>query len=147
MNIQPEKKCTSEIINRTLRLKDSNYNHMLLVTHSALLYKYTEEWIKTEIEGTLYIYRRNTIPSTQLIILNRKTPEDFKLSLDSSLIEIQIEDQFIIVKKETSPMVLEVFGLWFYDTQSFIEVSIALTDHLNSIKQSRELLGLIRGYC
>lgn len=130
---------TNEITKRVLKGKDPLYSHILLSSVNVLLFKYEGIWINTEVEGVIHMYKRRGIPSTGILILNRKTPIDFYMLIDKYIYEIENYDRFIIIKKVYGNE-MEIFGLWFYDSYSCIEAGFILADQLTLLKRSQELL-------
>jgi len=140
----------SNIIQKKVMVsKDRSFSHLAGGSLNVILFKYEEEWKKTPFEGSLCVYRRKTIPSMALIILNRKAPLDFTLEIDATVIEMEAEDRFIILKKvlDRAQKEIEIFGLWFSDRQDSIKISFILQDQLALIKKSAVLLGLAKNMC
>ncbi|KAI5190774.1 hypothetical protein NECID01_1141 [Nematocida sp. AWRm77] len=136
-------KRTKEVSNQLLRKKDSGFNHLLHSSLRVVLFKYEGEWMKTGIDGPVYVYRRKSIPTMGLVILNRKAPHDFQLLIDRNIIEIEVEDQFIMVKKAQEKEV-EVFGIWFYEMRMAVQVSLLLSEQIDLLKKSETFLHYLR---
>ncbi|KAH9385153.1 uncharacterized protein NEMAJ01_0049 [Nematocida major] len=130
---------TNEITKRILTGKDPMYNHLLLSSVNVLVFKYEEKWINTETEGVIHIYKRRDVPSTAILILNRKSPSDFYMLMDKHVHSIETYEKFIIISKAYGRE-MEIFGLWFYDSYSCIEAGFILADQLSLLKKSGELM-------
>ncbi|KAI5190400.1 hypothetical protein NEMIN01_1024 [Nematocida minor] len=130
---------TSEIVKRLLKNKDPSYSHLLLSSVNAVVFKYEGEWVSMDIEGVIHLYKRDKIPSTAIHILNRKNPSDFHLLIDKSTYDIENYDKFIIIKKAVGNE-MEVYGLWFYDAHACIESGFILSDQMELLKKSKELM-------
>lgn len=67
------------------------------------------EWEKTDIEGTLFVYTRSANPINGFMILNR-------LGLNNQIepitkdLEFQLQDPFLLYRNASA-----IFGIWFYD--------------------------------
>ncbi|EIJ87698.1 hypothetical protein NEPAR06_0872 [Nematocida parisii] len=135
---------TNEVTNRMLKGKDAQYSHLLLTSINVLVLKYENKWINTCTEGAIHLYKRKIIPSTCILVLNRKAPADFHLLIDKAVHGIEIFDRFIIIKIAHKKEI-EVFGLWFYDKQSCAQAGSILTDQLALLEKSKELLNKCKG--
>ncbi|KAI5187571.1 hypothetical protein NEHOM01_2279 [Nematocida homosporus] len=134
-----EGKEDSGIILRVLQSRDSMFHKLLLSTLNVILYRYTDSWSRLPVEGALYVYQREDTPSLGLLVLNRKTPRDFHLLVDSGVVGVEVFDRFIIIKRAIG-WEIEVYGLWFYDSQASIAASFIIADKVELLKKSKDLL-------
>lgn len=70
----------------------------------------TNEWEKTNIEGTLFVYSRSASPTNGFTIINRLHPSDLVELINKNL-EIQLQDPFLLYRNSKSA----IFSIWFYD--------------------------------
>lgn len=78
------------------------------------LYKYssTQEWEKTETEGTLFVYERKCEPTYGFLILNRLSTNNWIQPI-SSEIDSQLQAPFLLYKTKDAV----IFGIWFYEKE------------------------------
>lgn len=90
------------------------------------LYKYKEdEWKRTDISGTLFVYERNSKPFYGFLILNRASPDNWVQPITDG-IEIQIQPPFILYKRQDS----EINGIWFYEEEGCHEIGETLKKYI-----------------
>jgi len=87
------------------------------------LYRYsaTQEWEKTETEGTLFVYERKCEPTYGFLILNRLNTNNWIQPI-SSEIDSQLQAPFLLYKTKDA----EIFGIWFYEKEKCESVSKAI---------------------
>jgi len=77
------------------------------------IYKFnskTNEWEKTDIEGTLFLYTRSGDPKHGFIVMNRLSTENLVEPITKDL-EIQLQTPFLLYKNAK----YEITGVWFYE--------------------------------
>ncbi|CAH1784489.1 unnamed protein product [Owenia fusiformis] len=67
------------------------------------------EWEKTDIEGTLFVYTRSAAPINGYMILNRLGLNNLIEPITKAL-EFQLQDPFLLYKNAS-----KIYGIWFYD--------------------------------
>lgn len=70
----------------------------------------SNEWEKTDVEGTLFVYKRVAPPYWGFTILNRLSMENLTEPLTSEL-EFQTQNPFLLYRNAK----LLIYGIWFYD--------------------------------
>ena len=75
------------------------------------LYKYENEWTKSDIEGTLFVYERKCEPSYGFLILNRLSATNLVQPITKD-IELQDKSPFLLYKIKVRYL-LNVFGMYF----------------------------------
>jgi len=87
------------------------------------LYRYsaTQEWEKTETEGTLFVYERKCEPTYGFLILNRLSTNNWIQPITSE-IDSQLQAPFLLYKTKDT----EIFGIWFYEKEKCELVSTAI---------------------
>ena len=78
-------------------------------------------WMKSEVEGSLFIVQRSTNPLFQLIVMNRVNAHNMVETITPEF-QIQISEPYLIFRTSNH----HVFGLWFFNPDERELVSIAL---------------------
>ncbi|XP_069549938.1 mRNA-decapping enzyme 1A isoform X2 [Brachyistius frenatus] len=96
-----------------LQRQDPYINNLLDVTGQVALYNFNSkvnEWEKTEIEGTLFVYARSASPHHGFTIMNRLSTENLVEPINKDL-EFQLQDPFLLYRNGN----LGIYSIWFYD--------------------------------
>ncbi|MED6284939.1 mRNA-decapping enzyme 1A [Characodon lateralis] len=98
-----------------LQRQDPYINKLLDVTGQVALYNFNSkvnEWEKTEIEGTLFVYSRSASPHHGFTIMNRLSTANLVEPINKDL-EFQLQDPFLLYRNGN----LGIYSIWFYDKQ------------------------------
>uniref|UniRef100_A0A3Q3AH95 5'-(N(7)-methylguanosine 5'-triphospho)-[mRNA] hydrolase n=1 Tax=Kryptolebias marmoratus TaxID=37003 RepID=A0A3Q3AH95_KRYMA len=98
-----------------LQRQDPYINQLLDVTGQVALYNFNSkanEWEKTEIEGTLFVYARSASPRHGFTIMNRLSTENLVEPINKDL-EFQLQDPFLLYRNGN----LGIYSIWFYDNR------------------------------
>ncbi|XP_026218635.1 mRNA-decapping enzyme 1B [Anabas testudineus] len=98
-----------------LQRQDPYINNIVDVASQVALYTYnnrTNEWEKTEVEGTLFIYTRLASPRHGFTIMNRLSMENLTEPITKDL-DFQLQDPFLLYRNAR----LVIHGIWFYDKE------------------------------
>ncbi|XP_051282793.1 mRNA-decapping enzyme 1A isoform X2 [Dicentrarchus labrax] len=96
-----------------LQRQDPYIHKLLDVTGQVALYNFNSkanEWEKTEIEGTLFVYARSASPRHGFTIMNRLSAENLVEPINKDL-EFQLQDPFLLYRNGN----LGIYSIWFYD--------------------------------
>ncbi|KAK2851170.1 hypothetical protein Q5P01_007446 [Channa striata] len=96
-----------------LQRQDPYINRLLDVTGQVALYNFnskSNEWEKTEIEGTLFVYARSASPHHGFTIMNRLSTENLVEPINKDL-EFQLQDPFLLYRNGN----LGIYSIWFYE--------------------------------
>ncbi|XP_068453583.1 mRNA-decapping enzyme 1A [Clinocottus analis] len=96
-----------------LQRQDPYINKLLDVTGQVALYNFNSkvnEWEKTDIEGTLFVYARSASPHHGFTIMNRLSTENLVEPINKDL-EFQLQDPFLLYRNGN----LGIYSIWFYD--------------------------------
>nr|SVE81354.1 EOG090X07B6 [Daphnia magna] len=77
------------------------------------IYKFnsqSNEWEKTDVEGTLFLYARSGDPRHGFVVMNRLSTENLVEPITRDL-EIQLQSPFLLYKNAK----LSITGVWFYE--------------------------------
>ncbi|XP_049329023.1 mRNA-decapping enzyme 1B [Astyanax mexicanus] len=98
-----------------LQRQDPYINNIVDVASQVALYTFnneTNEWEKTEIEGTLFVYTRLASPKHGFTIMNRLSMENLTEPITKDL-DFQLQDPFLLYRNAR----LSIYGIWFYDKE------------------------------
>lgn len=96
---------------KTLRRHDPYIEAIKDSASQVALYKFVQpNWQKTDIEGTLFVYKRNSDPEYGFLILNRKSNENQKEPVTKEL-DFQLQAPFLLYKNKEGV----IYGIWFYE--------------------------------
>ncbi|XP_073675101.1 mRNA-decapping enzyme 1A [Garra rufa] len=96
-----------------LQQYDPYIMNLLDVAGQVALYTFNSkanEWEKTEIEGTLFVYARSASPHHGFTIMNRLSTENLVEPINKDL-EFQLQDPFLLYRNGN----LGIYSIWFYD--------------------------------
>lgn len=68
------------------------------------------KWEKTEVEGALFLYSRDSPPSHAFIIMNRLNTNNLVEAVKPAL-DFQIKEPFLLYKTGQA----SIYGIWFYN--------------------------------
>ncbi|XP_065342281.1 mRNA-decapping enzyme 1B isoform X2 [Cloeon dipterum] len=111
--------------------------HMVQILDTAAhvaLYSFNNDenkWEKTEIEGALFLYSRDTQPSHAFIIMNRLNTNNLVEIVKPSL-DFQIKEPFLLYKTGQA----SIFGIWFYNKNDCHRFSQNLDKLVKSLSKS-----------
>ncbi|NXK36314.1 DCP1A enzyme, partial [Piprites chloris] len=96
-----------------LRRHDPFITGIADVTGQVALYSFSpkdNEWEKTDIEGTLFVYRRSASPYHGFTIVNRLNMHNLVEPVNKDL-EFQLHEPFLLYRNAS----LSIYSIWFYD--------------------------------
>ncbi|KAL3123875.1 hypothetical protein niasHT_000032 [Heterodera trifolii] len=93
-------------------------------THAALFNFSTEQnkWLKTEVDGPLFIYERLDHPLYSMIVVNRNSPQNYVVPITDGL-QLRYEPPYIFVHREDGC----IRGLWVFGEDECKRVFDTLT--------------------
>jgi len=77
------------------------------------LYKFNggkQDWEKTQVEGTLFVYRREADPQYGFTIMNRLSMNNLVEPVTKDL-DFQLQTPFLLYRNHVN----DIFGIWFYE--------------------------------
>ncbi|XP_043833046.1 mRNA-decapping enzyme 1A [Dromiciops gliroides] len=96
-----------------LRRHDPYITSIADLTGQVALYTFSPEanqWEKTDIEGTLFVYRRSASPFHGFTIVNRLNMTNLVEPVNKDL-EFQLHEPFLLYRNAS----LSIYSIWFYD--------------------------------
>ncbi|XP_053576721.1 mRNA-decapping enzyme 1A [Bombina bombina] len=111
--MEARSKAGHEMSLAALRHTDPYINGIVDVTGQVALYSFsakTNEWEKTDIEGTLFVYTRSASPYHGFTIMNRLNMHNLVEPVNKDL-EFQLHEPFLLYRNSS----LSIYSIWFYD--------------------------------
>ncbi|KAL4655358.1 mRNA-decapping enzyme 1A [Arapaima gigas] len=108
-----------------LQQHDPYINKIVDVTGQVALYTFNakaNEWEKTDIEGTLFVYTRSASPYHGFTIMNRLSMENLVEPINKDL-EFQLQDPFLLYRNAS----LAIYSIWFYDKNDCQRIAQLMT--------------------
>uniref|UniRef100_A0A087XH77 5'-(N(7)-methylguanosine 5'-triphospho)-[mRNA] hydrolase n=1 Tax=Poecilia formosa TaxID=48698 RepID=A0A087XH77_POEFO len=122
-----------------LQRQDPYINNIVDVASQVALYTYNNranEWEKTEVEGTLFIYTRLASPRHGFTIMNRLNMENLTEPITKDL-DFQLQDPFLLYRNAR----LVIHGIWFYDKQDCQRIA----QRMRILTQQEQILAQSQG--
>uniref|UniRef100_W5NIT2 5'-(N(7)-methylguanosine 5'-triphospho)-[mRNA] hydrolase n=1 Tax=Lepisosteus oculatus TaxID=7918 RepID=W5NIT2_LEPOC len=98
-----------------LQRHDPYINKIVDVASQVALYTFSNkanEWEKTDVEGTLFVYTRSASPRHGFTIMNRLSMDNLTEPITKDL-DFQLQDPFLLYRNAR----LSIYGIWFYDKE------------------------------
>ncbi|KAL7746187.1 hypothetical protein RI367_002168 [Sorochytrium milnesiophthora] len=97
-----------------LQRKDKSISKILDMTSQAVVYEYIDNgWKRMNVEGTMFLYARNTAPFYGLFVMNRLSTHNYNLPLDDKIAEAKINSTFLMFRMTDNV----VHGIWVFEAQ------------------------------
>nr|XP_046152817.1 mRNA-decapping enzyme 1B-like isoform X2 [Oncorhynchus gorbuscha] len=126
-----------------LQRQDPYIDNIVDVASQVALYTFnnrSNEWEKTDVEGTLFVYTRLASPRHGFTIMNRLSMENLTEPITKDL-DFQLQDPFLLYRNARS-----IYGIWFYDKadcQRIAELMKYLTKQEQAQRGQRGQGGLV----
>ncbi|KAK9755287.1 hypothetical protein RND81_01G015400 [Saponaria officinalis] len=112
----------TKILNLTvLQRIDPCILHILFTAAHVSFYQFNidlNQWSRKDVEGSLFVVKRNAEPWYQFIVMNRRNTENLVENLLGDF-EYEIQIPYLLYKNAAQ----EVNGIWFYNTRECEEVA------------------------
>ncbi|XP_065184779.1 mRNA-decapping enzyme 1A-like [Sycon ciliatum] len=95
-----------------LRLDPSALNICHVVPQVTLYEFQSSQWVKVDVEGTLFVYRRKGIPVHHLLLMNQLNTRNVTEPITARL-NLQIASNFLLYRSSANDA---IFGLWVSDS-------------------------------
>lgn len=108
-----------------LRRNDPYISGIMDVTGQVALYSFSakaNEWEKTDIEGTLFVYKRSASPHHGFTIMNRLNMNNLVEPINKDL-EFQLHEPFLLYRNSS----LSIYSIWFYDMNDCQRIAKLMT--------------------
>ncbi|XP_036373470.1 mRNA-decapping enzyme 1B isoform X2 [Megalops cyprinoides] len=104
-----------------LQRQDPYINNIVDVASQVALYTFSSranEWEKTDVEGTLFVYTRLASPRHGFTIMNRLSMDNLTEPITKDL-DFQLQDPFLLYRNAR----LTIYGIWFYDKEDCLRIA------------------------
>ncbi|XP_041112984.1 mRNA-decapping enzyme 1B-like isoform X2 [Polyodon spathula] len=98
-----------------LQRHDPYINNIVDLASQVALYTFSHvsnEWEKTDVEGSLFVYTRSASPRHGFTIMNRLSMDNRTEPITKDL-DLQLQDPFLLYRNAR----LSIYGIWFYDQE------------------------------
>ncbi|KAG0306460.1 hypothetical protein BGZ99_001760, partial [Dissophora globulifera] len=95
-----------------LQRHDPHISDILDSSSHVVVYKFDEDsqaWTKKGVEGTMFVFKRTTLPSYGFFIMNRLGLDNFMADLTGDM-ALQLTSDYIIYRDEK-----DIHGIWIYE--------------------------------
>ncbi|XP_056380330.1 mRNA-decapping enzyme 1A isoform X2 [Hyla sarda] len=141
--MEARSKVEHEMSLAALRRNDPYISGIIDVTGQVALYSFSakaNEWEKTDIEGTLFVYRRSASPHHGFTIMNRLNMNNLVEPINKDL-EFQLHEPFLLYRNSS----LSIYSIWFYDMNDCQRIAQLMTQvvkqELSRMKNRKSLNG------
>ncbi|KAG8371151.1 hypothetical protein BUALT_Bualt13G0056900 [Buddleja alternifolia] len=87
----------------------------------------TSQWSRKDVEGSLFVVKRNTQPRFQFIVMNRRNTDNLVENLLGDF-EYEVQVPYLLYRNATQ----DVNGIWFYNPRECEEVANLFSRILNA---------------
>ncbi|GAX73372.1 hypothetical protein CEUSTIGMA_g825.t1 [Chlamydomonas eustigma] len=122
---------------QTLRLVDPDVDEVLETAAHVCLYHMhvtTQQWVRKNVEGSLFLLKRRREPRFQMMVLNRLSTDNYVETVHAGL-DFEVNAPYLMYTHGNS----EIHGIWFYEQQDLDRLS-ALLDRVKSGLPRADLL-------
>lgn len=109
-----DQKAIDALALKNLKRVDDQIEELLASTGHVSLYVMTvgaTSWQQTQVEGSLHVVKRKTAPRFQMLVLNKKSTDNYTVPIDTNL-GFESNPPYLLYTIGQG----EVQGLWFYDS-------------------------------
>lgn len=122
---------STKLLNLTVLQRIDPFVEEILITAAHVtLYEFNidlSQWSRKDVEGSLFVVKRNTQPRFQFIVMNRRNTENLVENLLGDF-EYEIQVPYLLYRNAAQ----EVNGIWFYNARECEEVANLFDRILNA---------------
>ncbi|KAI5425411.1 hypothetical protein KIW84_031276 [Lathyrus oleraceus] len=112
---------STKLLNLTvLQRMDPFIDEILFTAAHVSFYDFnieTSQWSRKDVEGSLFVVKRNAQPQFQFIVMNRRNTENLVENLLD--FEYELKNPYLLYRNASQ----EVNGIWFYNAEESEEVA------------------------
>lgn len=132
MKLQPNlDQSSTKVLNLTVLQRIDPYIEEILITVAHVtFYEFnidSSEWSRKDVEGSLFVVKRNSQPRFQFIVMNRRNTDNLVENLLGDF-EYEIQIPYLLYRNAAQ----EVNGIWFYDQSDCEDVAKLFSRILNA---------------
>ncbi|KAJ6698395.1 MRNA-DECAPPING ENZYME-LIKE PROTEIN ISOFORM X1 [Salix purpurea] len=122
---------STKMLNLTvLQRMDPFIEEILITAAHVTFYAFnveTNQWSRKDVEGSLFVVKRNTQPRFQFIVMNRRNTENLVENLLGDF-EYEVQAPYLLYRNQSQ----EVNGIWFYNRRECEDVANLFTRILSA---------------
>ncbi|CAI0391412.1 unnamed protein product [Linum tenue] len=122
---------STKVLNLTvLQRMDPFIEEILITAAHVTFYEFnidSSQWGRKDVEGSLFVVKRNTQPRFQFIVMNRRNTDNLVENLLGDF-EYEIQVPYLLYRNASQ----EVNGIWFYNPRECEDVANLFTRILNA---------------
>ncbi|CAA0810707.1 mRNA-decapping enzyme-like protein [Striga hermonthica] len=123
---------TTKLLNLTvLQRIDPSVEEILITAAHVTFYEFNidnTQWSRKDVEGSLFVVKRNTQPRFQFIVMNRRNAADNLVENLLGDFEYEVQVPYLLYRNASQ----EVNGIWFYNARECEEVANLFSRILNA---------------
>ena len=140
---------------RVLQRLDPQIVDLAITATHVVLYEFslqTQQWVKKNVEGSLFVTKRSDVPRFKLIISNRNSTENLEVGITGTF-QMQLREPYLIFRDSSSTTTTattagstaaavadqEIRGLWFHDGKEREGVHNYLENVVKSLQKIEEM--------
>ena len=133
---------------RVLQRLDAQIVDLAITASHVVLYEFsltTQQWVKKNVEGSLFVTKRSDVPRFKLIISNRNSTENLEVGITSTF-QMQVREPYLIFRDAASAssngnsaVDEAIRGLWFHDGKEREQVHSYLENVVKSLQKIEEM--------
>ena len=124
---------TEDSINlRALKKIDDSIREIIICAGQVAVYYYDinqNDWVRKNIEGTLFFVRRSNQPEYAFVVINRLNTINFVQKITKDL-EISVQSPYLMYKNIEK----DIYCIWFYDADQCVTLNENINQAMNLIK-------------
>jgi len=114
---------------RVLQRQDPAVLDILGSATHVVLYEFeAPSWKKLDVEGSLFLVKRNDMPRFRLLVLNRNSTDNYQVDITSSF-QVQEKDPYLMFRKPDGT----IQGIWFHNGPEREQMAILLQKVVQSL--------------
>lgn len=122
---------STKLLNLTVLQRIDPFVEEILITAAHVtFYEFNidnNQWSRKDVEGSLFVVKRNTQPRFQFIVMNRRNTDNLVENLLEDF-EFELQVPYLLYRNAAQ----EVNGIWFYNARECEEVANLFTRILNA---------------
>lgn len=115
-----DQQCTKALNLTVLQRIDPSIDEILFTAAHVSFYDFnieTSQWSRKDVEGTLFVVKRNSQPEFQFIVMNRRSTDNLVENLLD--FEYELNKPYLLYRNASQ----DVVGIWFYNSDESEEVA------------------------